>query len=48
MKISIKKLSDFAKYFNPVTWRTWRGFTYYRIFGDYFIIVQTDKTLLSC
>jgi tRNA U38,U39,U40 pseudouridine synthase TruA len=38
--IKIKKLSDFAKYFNPRTWRNWRSYTYYRIFSDYFIVIE--------
>ncbi len=40
--LRIKKLVDFGNYFDPKIFRHWRHFTYYRIFGNYFLIIA-DK-----
>jgi hypothetical protein len=39
MKVEIKHLPEFSKYFKPSQWRNWRAFTYYRIIGAWFLIV---------
>ena len=41
--IKVKRLPEFAKYFNPATWRHWRGYTYYRLFGCWFIVVYSPS-----
>lgn len=40
MKYTLKRLPEFATYFNPKIWRHWRNFTYYRIFGDLFLVID--------